>query len=312
VNIDYTIVWALNRDEGRFNVHDGDLTSMVVLYDPTIDRVVRLTYSMHGCLLAAYQFVSGQKVTMTFIDGKNINLASTSELVTKVDIGDAQEGDDHSGSLCSGWYSPEQHVFFSSDPKSHLFEHPAVFAENGTHELWPNASGFVSLGGGHAGDSVSYLPQRVEVLGSFAEPTKVDAPFVHYNGTFGSDPASLVLHRTWCWPDTCDQNNANIPDTEAHTRFSDMNPYREHLGHLVWPPTVDESPKNVFVAAADTKEGTGSINSPFLGLNAALSFTPAGSTLNLRSGHYVWSGPLRLCRAITLKAQDGPVTINVH
>jgi hypothetical protein len=290
INIEYWIVWPLNQDEAKFNVHEGDITSLIVLYDTNSDQIVRVTYPAHGCLLAAYQLVPGETVHAASLSGKDPSLNAIQTPALQVNIDDANKGTDRDTGACGGALAPDQHVFLVPDSVSHLYEHPAVYAERGTHESFPNQGGFVAIGGGHNGDSVSYLPQTVDNLGTFASPSGADINFLRFNGLFGSDwpdgslpdsPKPIVEHREWCWPhalagpespgpNMCDASPPGIPEV-------DINPYERQLDNLTWPPTLNiPQTGDVYVRPGDGNKGaTGAMGSPFTDFAVAYSLTPA-------------------------------------
>ena len=302
VNIEYTILWPRNDAIGSH--HDGDITTMVVVYDSQADLVSRVTYSIHGCLLLAYGLTAPASVSFENLGGRDEHMQPSQTEAIRVEISDSQAGTDRSG-LCSGAYSSEQHLFFVRDPQTQRFEHPVAFAENSAHELWPNASGFLSLAPAHDGDGVSFLPDSVHVLGTLQAPTMVDFPFLFYNGKFGDDPQAIVLHKTWYWPCGRDKNPWIAMD-----RFSDSDPYQK-LGSLPWPPTVPVgfagtirvSPREA--GPASPFEVVGS--RPMQGLAVAATLAPSGSTLQLGPGHYRES--LTLGRPMTLVAEGGVVIL---
>jgi hypothetical protein len=222
-----------------------------------------------------------------------------------------------SNALCgiAGAYthSDAYHIFLVADPASPepRYEHPVVFVENGSHESWPNSTGRIIDGGGHNGKGPSWLPSSVPVLGSYATPTAGNTPVLHYNGKFGTDGASIVLHRSWCWPHNenwptankpngeCSQNDAGIPDSVQQSMFSDLNPYQtfgpvknnpiynalEVVGTTKWPQVV-KADSGDYYAVPNRQAGDGSSAHPYGGLDVAMSFTPARSTMHLGAGKY--------------------------
>lgn len=320
VNIEYWIIWARNEDEGRVNLHEGDITAVIVVYDQASDQIVRVTYPAHGCFVASYQIVLGQTVNSAFLSGKDPNLNAIQTPAAQVNVDDANEGDDEKVP-CDGSTAPDHHLFLVQDLTSHLYEHPAVYVERGTHESFPNQTGFISLGGAHNGDSVSYLPLKVENLGSFGSPSSADINFLYFNGLFGSDlgpgglpssPTPFVEHREWCWPQTCETNTHNIPE-------GDLDPYEPKLGNLTWPPTLHIAETgDVYVSSGEGLKGsTGAMNSPFVDFRLAYSLTPAVAitptspstkwTIHVSAGPH--PGAIVMDRAMTIKSWNGPAIL---
>jgi len=129
------------------------------------------------------------------------------------------------------WHSPSvAEVYFAQDPQSQRFEHLAMFCEWGSHEPWPNPTGSVTAAPKHTGDDVSFLPRRVRYLGSFANPTANEAPFVFFNGIWGNDPKGIIFHRSCFYPEGRARNHFKIPED----KFVDRDPF-DGRG-LGWPP----------------------------------------------------------------------------
>jgi hypothetical protein len=216
-------------------------------------------------------------------------------------------------------------VYFASDPSSGLFEHPVVFAENNSHELWPNASGKITEAASHAGDGVSFLPSKVQVLGTLEQPAAAHAAFLYFNGKFGTDPQPIALHRTWLWRDWTQRGvsgSIRIPDN----RFTDKDPYCRAgdsecaaPDRLRWPPApefVDVSPRLFVGPGSNLIARFDDPSAPFHDMYSALSFAPCGGQIVLSSGTY--SVPIALSRpcggvesshGIVLSAAGGPVTL---
>lgn len=324
VNIEYWLTWALNKDEAKFNQHEGDITAIIVLYDTATDKIVRITYPAHGCTLAAYQLVPGQSVVLASLTGKDINLNSIQTAAAQVNIDDPNKGTDRETGGCGGAIAPNQHVFLVPDPVTHQYEHPALYAERGTHESFPNQGGFIALGGGHNGDSVSYLPAVVENFGSFNPApgtATTDTNFIEFNGLFGSDlgggglpdsPAPIVAHSEWCWPPACSANSYGIPE-------HDINPYEAKLDNLTWLPTLQIAQTgDIYVGPGDASNAlTGTTTSPFVDFAMAYSLTPAvqitpaspGTKWTIHVSNGVHPGPVTMDRAMTITSWNGPAII---
>jgi hypothetical protein len=332
VNINYNILWVLNEGRAHTNYHYGDLTFLVVLYDPKSDNIVRVSFPAHGCILQTYELVPHQTVSIGSLSGQDLSGHAQGVLAAKVEIAGENANHDDRGACSQGGAVgfSANHVFLvaDSDALDHRFEHPALFVENGTHESWPNETGRVTDGGDHAGKGPSWLPAAVTLLPAFDEPdgtvlsgftappAKIDPniAFVHFNGKIGEDGQNVVLHRTWCWPAEansdyrpCAHNNVGIPDEAdgaSDNRFVDMQPY-EPKGNLNWPQAVNW-PSSDFYAVPDRQAGDGSIQHPFGGLDVAQSFATGKSTLHLQGGAYP---PVKLDKPMTVVAWNGAVTI---
>jgi hypothetical protein len=336
VNIDYTIIWSFNlasAPNGAAN-HDGDITFLVVLYDPIADRIVRITYPQHGCALDLYQLSANPTTVEKILNVVDVNGAAASHEVITLDIDSAHEADDRRGNCTWGAYTaPDKNLSLAADfsVNGSLYEHPVIFAEYGSHESWPNSSGSLTYAGTHNGLGNSWMPAFVKTLAAFDAPMNQDTAFLHYNGKFGTDPQTLVLHDTWCWPTvsldpaaTVNPTHLSVPcvytnhrldgsiinsgngDIPAN-RFADMMPY-ENKQTLNWPPPREINlTGDVYVSPANGQSGSGTQDSPYRSLKAAASLAPARWTLHLQSGNY--PGSIVLSRAINLLAEDGKAII---
>ena len=302
INIDYTMLWSFNEDRSGFSIHYGDITFLIVLYDLVSDRIVRLTYPQHGCELELYELVPGQSAAITTVSGRPLTGEPNPFPVLQVNIDDDHEASDDRGDCTKGSFkAPQKYVLLAGDPKTTSapvrFEHPLVYVENGTHESWPNRSGYVVDGGDHGGEGPSWLPGSASMLPDFDAPANADTPLLHFNGKIGMDGANFVLHRTWCWPARannsqyrpCAHNSAGISDEvdgARGNRFSDMQPY-EPKGKLMWPQNMASLPTDGDVYVVPKRqEGDGSAGKPFGGLDIAESLVPAAWTLHLAPGAY--------------------------
>lgn len=335
VNIDYTIVWSYNESPGSKSItgnHFGDITFLVVLYDPVVDRIVRITYPQHGCALDLYQIPATPMAVVQSIDMLDVTGKTAEHNVISLSIDSAHEADDHRKDCTGGSYTaPASNIMLSADPldPTSRFEHPLVFAEYGSHESWPNRTGSLVEAGVHDGYGITWMPAFVTKLPAFDAPTNSNKAFLHYNGKFGTDPASLVLHSTWCWPTvsldpvgTATPQHVSVPCVYTNHRsdgsiinqqdgnlsgFSDMLPY-EAKGNLAWPPPREIAAfGDIYVTAAQGQSGSGTQASPYGGLETGMSLAPAGWTIHIPSGKY--TGPFMLSRGSTLVAINGEVIL---
>jgi hypothetical protein len=203
-----------------------------------------------------------------------------------------------------------------------------IFAENGTHESWPNGGGRITAGGDHGGKGPSWLPAQVEALGAFENFNQSNTPYLHYNGKVGTDGASIALHTSWCWspiftkntdvPRNYSQSTAKFPLVPT-SRFSDHPTPFAKLNVLpplfgVWevcrgPRWFITHPPATYSLPA-RQAGVGTAEQPYGGIDIALTFTPANWTLHLRSGMYAGAnGGMNLDRPMTIVAWGGPVVL---
>jgi hypothetical protein len=340
INIDYTILWQNNLESiypNTFN-HLGDLTFLAVLYDPTSDRIVRLTYPAHGCLLQIFQTVPDtlpnlnnsvppplsqpshllKAAHLTGQDQHNQTIQSDA-----IEVGIPQEDEvDVTDNGCEwlAFRSSALHVFFVRDPASKTYDHPAIYAEFDNHESFPNAdTGTITGGGIHNGNGPSWIPTAVTMLPEFSVLTDndVNGPFLHYGGKVGEDGVTPPLHGTWCWnnslkpcayinphPVADPSNGVNFPWWNL-TQFSDMMPY-QNWKQLAWPQKLNTARTGDAFVVPQQTQGNGTKDSPYGGLEVALTFVPKGWTLHLSQGSYQAS---ILKRPLTLEATGLPVIV---
>jgi hypothetical protein len=327
VNIEYTIVWAYN---GVFcDYHEGDITSVVVDYDSNADLLVRAMYSVHGYGVQEFDVSHAADSTNAFVSGQAaVDGTGGTYLAVKLNFPKSavySKGGTHFG-------PSDPYLYLIQDPVTHRYEHVAVFAEHGGHELWPNTSGSVTDATKHTGDGLSFIPEKVQSLGSVAAPAPDSLPLVYLNGFFGSDPASLALHRTWFWPMGRKSNPYAIPEP----RFSDGDLY-DSTTSIGWPPNpyalgvysvvyVSNDPcwggalggEMFFTNGATQFDGTQA--KPFPNPDIADSFVTPGGTIMIQKGVYAtvtiapvstvkYTRGLVLNRPAILKAIGGAVVL---
>jgi hypothetical protein len=216
VNIEYWLLLGYNVGPSvGVDDHQGDLIGVQVVYDHVSDKLVRVTFSEHGSSLIMFDLVHSRPPTDAVLDGKNDQGANIKQAACKV------EAEDH------GFYAGgtgmtnggDHHLFLVKDPVTNRCEHVALYLEHGSHEPWPNQSGWFVFVGSHNGDDISYLPANVHVLGP------EDAPFVNFGGYLGNSdgPAGLTRHKMWLG--------------YSQVQPADRDPYVDE-GSLKWLPSL--------------------------------------------------------------------------
>jgi len=290
VNIEYSILWAYNS--ALCNHHHGDITTITVVYDRGCDLLTRVTYVIHGKVIETFRIAKPEHVNLTAFNN--------GDKCARLNISAGDEYQDG-----PYWHSPsEPWLLLAQDAESLLYDHPVVYAEHGSHELWPNYSGSVTAAPGHSGDGFSFLPNTVQVLGTLSSPRAGHEPFLFYNGKFGTDPMGIVFHGTWFWPEGRGSNRFGITED----RLTDRSPYEQH-GRLSWPPRVEFSGDKaiVYVSTRSSPSFNGSQSAPFPDLMLAHSLVPSGGTISMAAGAY--AGHAILSRACTVVASGGTVKV---
>lgn len=213
INIEYWLLFGYNEVHSLFGQadHAFDLASILVQYSAQQDRIVRVTYSAHGCVLMQYNLDGAACVQgTTSLSGLDVNGNSTSVQAQAIYIGNACARD--SGcSFGASLGSPNPVVYLVKDDQTGKFEHPAAFLEWGSHEPWPNASGDLFAMPKHGGDDASFIPSVLHILNSADDP-----PFIYFGGHYG-DPAGIMRHRGWY----LDSDGPCVGDSQRN----DLNPF---------------------------------------------------------------------------------------
>ena len=217
VNIEYWILLGYNVGPSLgVDDHQGDLIGVQMVYDRVSDKLVRVAFSEHGSSLIMFDLVHSAKPVDAMLDGENDQGAHIKQAACKIE---AQDHGFYSGGtgMTSGG---DHHLFLVRDPVTNRCEHLALYLEHGSHEPWPNQSGWFVAVSSHNGDGVSYLPASVHVLGP------ADAPFVNFGGDLGNSdgPAGLTRHRMWL-------------GYNRQAKPADQDPYVDR-DSLKWLPTL--------------------------------------------------------------------------
>jgi hypothetical protein len=293
-NIEYFILYPFNRGltntlcqigdivaNHEFADHDGDLDPAVTLvYSKSLDQIIRATYSEHGQIVMVYDLMKDNFPTIqdTVLTGTSIstgqyggeNVSAKKMSLTRIYVDKGPGGIPNgftqfcfivcipTGFTYTDFYEPtdsNNYVYFVDPDNTGHFEHIAVFAENGAHEMYPSAAGDTFCLPNHNGDGTSFLPDQVTYLGTLSDqmdethPTG-DAPFIFFNGKWGSDPQPPIMHGQWYYPilnRRCPLGGPteNILCIPQH-RFADKSLYQTFSPNyppvaggplLPWPPT---------------------------------------------------------------------------
>jgi hypothetical protein len=217
VNIEYWLMLGFNVGPSvGIDDHQGDLIGVQVVYDHVSDKLIRVTFSEHGTSLIMFDLVHSKPPSDQTLDGKNDQGAHIKQAACKIE---AQDSGFYAGGV-GMTNGGEHHLFLARDPLTNRCEHLALYLEHGSHEPWPNQTGWFVAVASHNGDDISYLPATVHVLGP------EDAPFVNFGGFLGNSDGSagLTRHRMWLG------YNRNV-------KPADRDPYVDE-GALKWLPTL--------------------------------------------------------------------------
>ena len=256
-NIEYTIFWAYNSSD--CDNHNGDITTMVVVYDKRIAQITRVAYSVHGYAIEQFNIAKAMQYDSYALLWQDATGAVQSVPSISFEIGkdrEYQQGGEH--------HSPGTPlVYFVPDPDTGLYEHPVEMAEVGGHEMWPNTTGSVTASSAHFAEGLSFLTPKAVVTqaangatspsgmrmlqnDTFNDP---NAPFLYFSGLMGTDPNPPMRHRTWYWPEgrvgkkpaMTPLNRFKLPDS----MFTDPELYDPYVplttdtATFDWPPDSD-------------------------------------------------------------------------
>ena len=194
--------------------HEGDWTSVQLIYDPEADLIRSVFHFAHGTLfrfnITAENNV--RNVSKMLPDGECLEYHGASSLTTPLDLNLA--------SLILGGIPPrietnDDQVALAQnnilrmfkDPSTGLFTHPVVYIENGTHEFFPSEYWDYYGAPNHNGKSVHhYLCATPPNLGEVDYPlreTDEAKAILWFNGSWGlygyqnDPPHGPVLHKNW-------------------------------------------------------------------------------------------------------------------
>ena len=223
VNIEYWVLFGFNVGYVPKEDHYGDVVGVQIVYDHDTDKIVRAAFSEHGRTLIMFDLWGATVDPSAVLHGKDANGKPVAQTACKLSVGDHAYWAGGIGGGPGVFTGSEKHVFMAKDPNSNGCEHLAVYLEHGSHETWPNQTGYFIGVAAHNGDDFSVLPASVHVL----DPTNsADDPFTFFGGSFG-DPTALMRHKMWLGY-----------NRDAAT---DQDPYVDR-GDLKWLPALPAEP----------------------------------------------------------------------
>lgn len=236
VNLEYIIFYPFNHGlntlgcqftaelANKIYDHQGDMTFINLVYDNDTDQIIRAAFSAHGVIMQAYDLTNRSILSFAgpiqnIVDTVDVKLLGTdpvtggpiSVAAKKVDV--LFHFLDPGPSINEifetvNFYQPEHnnnYVFFVPDPETGQFEHIVAYIEWGSHEVYPAPDGNVACMPSHDGNGSSFLPEKVTYLGTMDQLLNdprfaQNAPFVFFNGKWGTDPDPAIVHNEWYYP----------------------------------------------------------------------------------------------------------------
>ncbi|MFN8352907.1 MAG: hypothetical protein U0Y10_00550 [Spirosomataceae bacterium] len=215
--IEYWQLFGYNSADKPLDIgdHEGDWTSVQLIYDPE-DSIIRSVFHFaHGILMRYDITPQNNAHTTTFAvaeglikeyQGINFRLSQKLVLANMVfgGIPPRIEHDDKAISIAQN-----NLVRFFQDGQTGGFDHPVVYIEHGTHEFFPTENWDFYGAPNHNGNSYHYLTATPPNLGEVEHPlnetpaANVILLFNGYWGTYGKyndPPQGPPLHQNWLWP----------------------------------------------------------------------------------------------------------------
>lgn len=212
--IEYWQFFGYNEDQKAYiGNHEGDWTTVQVIYDPQADVVTSVMHWAHGIQFrfditpeayARTAHVAAPDGDMLEIRGcnfakfgGNINLASLdiSTLPPRIVINDDQLQ-----------HAQNNVVRMFQDPVTKKWDHPVAYIENGSHEFFPTQAWSFYGAPKHTGDGYHYLTAAPPNVGEIDAPlteTAMAPVIARYNGSWGTfsrytdPPPGPPLHKQW-------------------------------------------------------------------------------------------------------------------
>jgi hypothetical protein len=183
--------------------HEGDWTTVQLLYNPATDKPEAVFHYAHGKVefrffldeaSSAPEFATPpqRQPVEVYKEYRGRNFGKYGDIVALMDN-----------------YSHNT-LRMLKDPVTKEFSHPFVYIEWGAHEFWPTESGFFPGVPTHNGEGYSYLTGiplnlgEVELPGTLPGNRGIEAMIVTrfngYWGSYGGPPPGPSLHYQWTWP----------------------------------------------------------------------------------------------------------------
>lgn len=202
--IEYWQFFGYNEDGlGGAANHEGDWTTVQLLYNPVTDKIEGVFHYAHGKIEFRFfvdeansvqEFASppGKAPVELYKEYRGRNYGKYGDIVSLIDN-----------------YSHNT-LRLLQDPVTKEFSHPFVYIEWGAHEFWPTESGFYPGVPTHNGEGYSFLTATPPNLGEVENllpqsgvTHSFDEIILHFNGywgTQGGPPPGPPMHYQWTWP----------------------------------------------------------------------------------------------------------------
>jgi hypothetical protein len=197
-----------NAHQSQIADHEGDWTSVQLLFDPETDKLISVFHFAHGLdfrfnfnAVIDVRHLSNNDGPVDEFRGYNYN--THIDLVFHDLDFEAKKND---------WQNAQNNVVrMFRDSVTGEFSHPVVYIENGGHEFYPTEDWNFYLAPSHNGKSHNFLTNTPPNLGEVEatlEETAAAGIILKFNGYWGtwsrknSPPPGPALHKNWTWPES--------------------------------------------------------------------------------------------------------------
>lgn len=190
--------------------HEGDWTTVQLLYSQTDDSLISVYMYAHG---SQFRFDMANRTDFALIDDNTLEIRGpNNKWSSDLDLVDFHLfTEPHYTESNDFWKAQNNLVRFYRDPVTGEFSHPVVYIEHGTHEFYPSPNWNYYAAPNHNGESEnSYLSATPPNLGEVEHPLNEyegAAVILQFNGSWGAyssvanEPGpGPTFHRQWTWP----------------------------------------------------------------------------------------------------------------
>jgi len=210
--IEYWQFFGYNEAEQSYiGNHEGDWTSVQLIYDPEANTIRSVFHFAHGVLfrfdLTPENFARNESFQGP--DGEIRESRGAVNYSTELDLSHLDLGTSPPRIVLNDEpvrKAQNNLVRFFKDPQTGDFTHPVVYIENGTHEFFPSEHWKYYGAPNHNGQSHHYLTTTPPNLGEVDTPLSESAAakiILWFNGYWGAfsrfndPPPGPTLHKNW-------------------------------------------------------------------------------------------------------------------
>ena len=206
--VEYWQFFGYNSVNKAFDIgdHEGDWTSVQILYDPRGDSIFSVFHYAHG-MEFRFDMKDTRSTNIFPLGGATAVEFRGSHFYPSVDL----VSHDLQFTRNQNDYNMAQNnvVRLFRDPATLAFSHPVVYIEHGSHEFFPTENWNYYAAPNHNGRSYQFLTNTPPNLGEVEHPLREDPAamiILRFNGYWGAyckancSPPGPPLHANWAWP----------------------------------------------------------------------------------------------------------------